>query len=154
MIDKHNSLKEYDDEIESLQEKIKEIRKKKSDCFTDDYSKKYIGKYVKITTYDMTKQKLPYINECIYVRDVHTDMTSDNFALTLFGQGFCYRNGDYLDDINGNFSETYSKTIYENWIIDGLVKVDIISKDEYKNEVNKMLDFISKDFDDVEITAE
>ncbi len=149
MTDKNNSLKAYDDEIASLQERIKEIEKKKSDCLTNDYSKMYVGKYVKITRKD-----LPHIKECIYVRNVYVGMNSGNLILTLQGQGFCYSAGDYLDEIEGNFSETHSKTIYENWIIDGLVKVDIISKEEYKKEVKKMIDFISKDFDDVEITSE
>ena len=154
MLDKYNSLKAFDNEIENLQEKIKDIQKKKRDCIIGDYSKKYTGKYVKITTYDMAKEELTYINECIYVRDVSAYFTSDNLALTLHGQGFRYLAGDYLDDIEGNFSETYSKTIYENWITDGLVKLDIISKEEYKKEVNKMVNFITKDFDDVEVTVD
>lgn len=152
IIDKHNSLKAFNNEIKSLQEKIKEIWKKKNALLSDDYSKKYTGKYVKITTYDMDKEELSYINECIYVRNAYTDIDSDNLSLTLQGQGFRYCTGDYLDDIEGNFSETYSKTIYENWLIDGLVKIDIISKDEYKKQVNKMINFISKDFEDVEAT--
>ena len=146
MIDRHNSLKAFDDEIESLQEKIKEIKKKKDACLTDDYSKMYTGKYVRIT-----RKGFPYIKECIYVRSVYTDMDSDKFALKLQGQGFCYSAGDYLDEIEGNFSEIYSTTIFENWLNNGTIKVSLISKDEYKNEVNKMLDFISKDFDDVEV---
>lgn len=77
-------------------------------------------------------------------------MDSDKLALTLQGQGFCYSAGDYLYEIEGNFSEIYSKTLYENWINDGTTKVDIISKDEYKKEVNKMVNFILNDFDDVE----
>ena len=146
MIDRHNSLKAFDDEIESLQEKIKEIKKKKDACLTDDYSKMYTGKYVRIT-----RKGFPYIKECIYVRSVYTDMDSDKFALKLQGQGFRYIAGDYLDEIEGNFSEIYSTTIFENWLNNGTIKVSLISKDEYKNEVNKMLDFISKDFDDVEV---
>ena len=78
-------------------------------------------------------------------------MDSDKFALKLQGQGFRYIAGDYLDEIEGNFSEIYSTTIFENWLNNGTIKVNLISKDEYKNEVNKMLDFISKDFDDVEV---
>ena len=74
-------------------------------------------------------------------------MDSDNLALTLQGQGFCYN----INEIEGNFSETYSKTIYVNWINDGLVKVNIISKKKYNKELNKMIDFISNDFDDAEI---
>ena len=145
MIDKDKLMVELENEIKSLQEKIDDIKKKKNACLIDDYSRMYFGKYVKIT-----RKELPYINECIYVRNVYTDMDSNKFALTLQGQGFCYSAGDYLDEIEGNFSEIYSKTIYENWINDGTTKVDIISKDEYKKEVNKMIDFISKDFDDVE----
>ena len=109
MIDRHNSLKAFDDEIESLQEKIKEIKKKKDACLTDDYSKMYTGKYVRIT-----RKGFPYIKECIYVRSVYTDMDSDKFALKLQGQGFRYIAGDYLDEIEGNFSEIYSTTIFEN----------------------------------------
>ena len=145
MTDKINSLKAYDDEIKSLQEKIDAVKKKKNACLTYDYSKMYVGKYVKIT-----RKELPYIKEFIYVRSVYTDMDSDKLALTLQGQGFCYSAGDYLDEIEGNFSETYSKTIYEKWLNNGTTKVDIISKDEYKKEVNKMANFILNDFDDVE----
>ena len=137
----------FTNKIKSLQEKIKEIWKKKNDSTTNDYSKLYTGKYVKITTYDMAKKELSYINECIYVRNVYSNVYSDNLVLTLQGRGFCYNIGE----IEGNFSETYSKTIYENWINDGLVKLDIISKEEYKKELNKMIDFISKDFDDAKI---
>ena len=145
MEDKQKLVKAYENEIKTLQDKIKDIQKKKNACLTDDYSKMYVGKYVKIT-----RKELPYITECIYVRSVYTDMDSNKIALTLQGQGFCYSAGDYLDEIEGNFSETYSKTIYENWINDGTTKVDIISKDEYKKEVNKMANFILSDFDDVE----
>ena len=137
----------FTNKIKSLKEKIKEIWKKKNDSPTNDYSKLYTGKYVKITTYDMTKKELSYINECIYVRNVCSNMNSDNLALTLQGQGFCYN----IDEIEGNFSEAYSKTLYGKWINYGLVKVNIISKKEYKKELNKMIDFISNDFDDAEI---
>ena len=145
MEDKQNLVREYENEIKTLQDKIKDIQNKKNACLTYDYSKMYVGKYVKIT-----RKELPYIKECIYVRNVYSDFDSNKFALTLQGQGFFYSAGDYLDEIEGNFSETYSKTIYEKWINNGTTKVDIISKDEYKKEVNKMIDFISKDFDDVE----
>ena len=146
MIDKDKLMVELENEIKSLQEKIDDIKKKKNACLTYDYSKMYTGKYVKIT-----RKESPYITEFIYVRSVYADMDSDNLALTLQGQGFCYSAGDYLDEIEGIFSETYSKTIYEKWINNGTTKVDIISKDEYKKEVNKMVNFILNDFDDASI---
>ena len=152
-MDKHNLVKTFDNEIESLYQKIKDVQEKKNACMTDNYSKMYLGKYVKIARYE-DKEELSYIKECMYVRNVYTEIDSDNLVLILQGQGFRYSDGSYLDDIDGNFSELYRKIIYENQINDGTIKVDIISKDEYKKEVKKMIDFISEDLDDVEVTEE
>lgn len=144
-------MKNNNNEIENLQEKLNDIRKQKYTSIIDDYTKQYIKKYIKIILFDDDKVENPYITECMFVRDIFSDMDFDNISFTLQGQGFCYSNGEYLAERKGNFSDTYKKIIYDNWINNGTIKIDIISKAEYRKEVNQMLDFILHDFNDDEM---
>lgn len=70
-----------------------------------------------------------------------------NFNVFSFqGQGFSYSDGEYLDDIDGYFSEIFHSSIDNEKIKNGETQITILTEDEYKNEVNNMIEFIKRTY--------
>lgn len=129
-------------EIQKLENKINVLKRKLNKSFIKDMCEDYIGQYVRIRDADEPE----HFHIFMHVKDIlHSNINPDCF--TFRGQGFSYSDGDYRDDIDGTFSEQLNKIIVKKEIEDGNIRIDILTEDEYKNEVEKMIEFIKRTYE-------
>ena len=128
------------DEIKQLQTKINALKRKLNKSLIKDMHEDYIGQYIKIT--DVNE---PYYHAFMHVKDIlHSNINPNCF--TFQGQGFSYHDGAG-DNIDGQFSNFFDKMISKNQIDDGLIRIDILSKNKYEEEMRNMIEFISDYYD-------
>lgn len=124
------------EEIKKLQNKINRLKRKLNKSLIKDMYEDYIGQYVKIT--DANE---PYYHTFMYVKNIsHSNINPNCF--TFQGQGFSYHDGAY-NNIGGQFSNFFDKMISKNQIDDGLIRIDILTEDQYKEEMRNMIEFMS-----------
>lgn len=130
-------------EIEKLENKINVLKRKLTKSLIKDMYEDYIGQYVRIRDADEPDNFYVFM----HVRDIlNSNINPDCF--TFQGQGFSYSDGNYSYDIDGTFSENLNKIIVKKEIEDENIRIDILTKDEYKNEVRKMIEFIKRTYED------
>lgn len=128
------------EEIKKLQNKINGLKRKLYKSLIKDMHD-YIGQYVKIT--DVNE---PYYHVFMHVKKILHSSVNPN-CFTFQGQGFSYQDGGYDDNIDGQFSNFFDKVIVKNQIDKGLIRIDILTKDQYKEEMRNMIEFISDYYD-------
>ena len=129
------------DEIQKLQNKINVLKRKLNKSLIKDMHEDYIGQYVKIT--DVNES---YYQAFMHVKNIlHSNINPDCF--TFQGQGFSYHDGGYEDNIDGQFSNFFDKMITKNQIDNGLIRIDILTEDQYKEEMRNMIEFRSNYYD-------
>lgn len=125
------------EEIKKLQNKINGLKKKLNKSLIKDMHEDYIGQYVKIT--DVNES---YYHTFMHVKNIlHSNINS--ICFTFQGQGFSYHDGGYADNIDGLFSNFFNRIITKNQIDNGLIRIDILTEDQYKEEMRNMIEFMS-----------
>lgn len=131
-----------DREIGKVQKKLKELKEKRNKYYIQDLSEDYMNKHILIRY----KVDPDYIHECIFVRDIYNNEKNPNF-LEFVGNGFYYSEGNCINKRYCHISEFLNVMIYKEQIENGDVQITILTKDEYKEEARKMMDFIKKSYE-------
>ena len=129
------------EEIKKLQNKINVLTRKLNESFIKDMNEDYIGQYIKITDVN-----LPYYHAFMHVKDIlHSNINPNCF--TFCGEGFDYCDGDYFSDVDAKISNNFDKVITKNEIENGPIIIDILTKNQYEEEMKNMIEFISNYYD-------
>lgn len=131
-------------EIKKLEDKIYVLKGKLNKSLVKDMYDEYLGQYVKITD----KNEPDYYHVFMHVKKILQHSSANPNCFTLQGPGFSYNtNNGYIDDIGGTFSEVFNRVIHKSQIDNGSIRIDILTKDQYEEEMRNMIEFISNYYD-------
>lgn len=131
-----------DKEIAQVQNKLNELKEKRKKYSVKSLSKNYIGKYISIR-YIVDPHR---IHECMLVKKIVPNNINPNL-FDFFGKGFYYSDGEYINKIYCHISEFLNEKISKEQLENKDVQITILTKDEYKEEAKKMIEFIKRSYE-------
>ena len=131
-----------DRKIAELENKLMRLKEKRKKYTVKDLREDYIGKYVLIRNIIDP----PDIHKCMLVKDIFPHATYP-YLISFTGKGFYYSDGDCPDERYCYVSESLNEKISKEQIENGDVHITVLTEEEYKEEMRKMMEFIRRTYE-------